>query len=250
MIHGIVFGVNEGFYAIFVVEELQISATWWGNLFTISTIAFMILNILVGIGHKYIGSMNVIILLSVIFAIKIIVVPFLDPYADDDIPVVPILLSLLNTSAPLYVGVVGYVPKIAPNHLRAAVLGMCTTSIFVLGKGIGALVSGIVSDHLGVRTTLKIFGFSTMGYFVFYFVLYHTVVKHKESSLENKDKKNDVPLKNQVKYIANLENEFNNIPKPLIEEKKVPNYNVINLSNKLDKTDKNYQTESFYSTHF
>ena len=34
--HGIVFGVNDGFYAIFVVEELKISAAWWGNIFTIS----------------------------------------------------------------------------------------------------------------------------------------------------------------------------------------------------------------------
>ena len=245
IMHGIVFGVNDGFYAIFVVEELKISAAWWGNIFTISTVAFMTLNILVGVGHKYIGSMNIIIILSALFTIKLIVVPFLDPYEDGDIPVVPILLSLLNTSPSTYVGVVGYVPKIAPNHLRAAVLGMCTTSIFVLGKGIGALISGIVSDHLGVRMTLKIFGFSSMGYFLFYFILYHCVIKHKESTMENN--KDDTPLENQVTYIANSENGFNNTPQAPIEESKAQHVTGTNFVHKLDLDKKNDQ---LYNTYF
>ena len=94
-------------------------------------------------------------------------------------------------------------------HLRASAIGMCASCIFVIGRGFGSLLSGLVSDQIGVPETLKIFGFAGLGFQLAYFVLYHIFIKHREKPDKFKEPSKvlakEVPSQgNQIELIENF----------------------------------------------
>ncbi len=259
IIHGMLIGVSDGFYAIFVIEKLNVSEEWYSNLFTISVISNIFLNVIIGIVHRYIGSMNVINLLAATSTIRIIVVPFLSKYQDGAVPVELIILTLLDHAGAVYVGVVGYVPQISPSHLRASAIGMCASCIFVIGRGFGSLLSGLVSDQIGVPETLKIFGFAGLGYHLAYFVLYHSFIKHKEQPEKFKEPSKmiakEVPGQgNQIELIENFRHNITtNDDMKSDEDKKGLNKDIEerSLGDKLDLAEKvPEQVDYLFYTHF
>ena len=195
VIHGIGQGVTGGFYAIFVVEELKVTEEWWGILFTIGLVSSIAFQGVGGLIHKHMGSMNIVVLCVALSTFQNIIVAYLEPYPEDTIPWALIFSGMLDLCNPLYVGVIGYVAMIAPDHLRAAALGFCASSIFVIGRGVGSLFGGMVNDQLvigsnrfsSISKTLKIFGFAILGYSFVYFVIYHCFIKSKENPLDGID---------------------------------------------------------------
>ena len=195
VIHGLGHGVTGGFYAIFVVEELKVTEEWWGNLYTIGIVSSIVFQGLGGLIHKHIGSMNIVVLCVAVSTLQNIIVAYLDPYPEDATPWGLIITGMLDLTNPLYIGVIGYIKIIAPDHLRAAALGFCASAIFVVGRGLGSLFGGMVNDQLvidsnrfnSISKTLKIFGFAILGYSFFYFIMYHCFIKSKENPLDGID---------------------------------------------------------------
>ena len=202
IVNGMCFATRANFYPIFLEEQLKVTDEWWGYLVTIGAIASIILQLIAGILHGYIGigSMNLIILCSVISALKSIIVAFFEPVTPDSTPWGLIIIQWMDLQVAQYVGVIGYASKIAPSHLRAAALGISTSCLFVIGSGFGSLIGGFLNDQLdSIRMTYKITGFFCLCFYILYFILYHWIIKFKEHPPEGVDcRKNSDNSKNDI----------------------------------------------------
>jgi len=81
-----------------------------------------------------------------------------------------------------WICVVGYVGQIAPANLTGTALGLSSTCIFIIGKGLGSVVGGYIAEHLSTRWMFRLYGITYGSLGVLYCILYHTYLKHTELS--------------------------------------------------------------------
>ena len=79
-----------------------------------------------------------------------------------------------------YVAVISYSSIIAPQSLIATAISIGSVMCWILGRGMGALLAGVVVARYNMRVMFVVFGVGGSIFFLAYWMLYHLLIKKYE----------------------------------------------------------------------
>ena len=79
-----------------------------------------------------------------------------------------------------FVANISYMSVLAPQSLIATAISIGSVMTWIIGKGIGSLLAGIVVERYNIRVMFIIIGIAGSSFFFFYWILYHLVIKRFE----------------------------------------------------------------------
>ena len=86
-----------------------------------------------------------------------------------------------------FVTTIAYCSKIAPHYLTATAISMSSVMSWIVGMGVGSLISGLLVDLLNMREMFITMGIACSAFFLFYLVLYHLLIKSFEVDQNKKN---------------------------------------------------------------
>merc|ERR1711971_937721 len=84
----------------------------------------------------------------------------------------------------LWVSIMQYMASLAPPALTATAISIMATIIWVLVKGSGSMLSGVLYNQFGMRGMFLVVGAGLIAIALAYLLLYHLVLKRGEKAKE------------------------------------------------------------------
>merc|ERR1712126_144091 len=176
IITGIAIGAIDSFKFVFFSEDLHASMTLIGQATSLGLVSDITQAFLIGYFQHKIGNIHLVLIAKVANGIKM----FLWTIIWSDPPYEILGYAVLSTYSIMWIGNVGYVSEVAPMNLIGTALGMSSTCLWVVGKGIGTVLSGLIAERVGLRNMFRVFSAVSIGSAVVYFILHHTCLKFTE----------------------------------------------------------------------
>jgi len=101
LIHGFTCALEEGFFSLFVVEDLGLSYATYGVLSSITMGGGLLKCLMAGLVRKYVGDMNLVLIFGFISTFKVVFPLYLSRYDSDFLPVELTILSLCDGTWPM-----------------------------------------------------------------------------------------------------------------------------------------------------
>jgi len=106
-------------------------------------------------------------------------------YGVMDPPEPPYILILMSSIQGIAINVlwpagVAYITSVAPQALTGTAISLMATVTWVVGKGVGSLLSGLLNNLFGTRQMFLMVGGALGAAAVIYCILYHSLLKRGE----------------------------------------------------------------------
>jgi len=188
---GIFAGVGSTFVFPFAVEELGASMSFLGYCMTGFNVTSLLILPCVPFLHKKLGVVNCIVLGVIIEASVDVVFYFCE--ASDSPPYILIFTNCLDGMGMniLWVSIMQYMTSLAPPALTATAISIMATIIWVLGKGAGSMLAGLLYNKFGMRGMFLVVGVGLIAIAICYLFLYHVALKRGEKMNETTGEKKE-----------------------------------------------------------
>merc|ERR1712062_552948 len=181
---GIFAGVGNTFVFVFTVEELGASMSFLGYCMTGFNVTSLLILPLVPFLNKKLGVVNCFVVGIIIEASVDVIFYFCQ--ASDSPPYILILTNCLDGMGMniLWVSILQYMTSLAPPALTATAISIMATIIWVVGKGAGSLLSGLLYNQFGMRGMFLVVGTGLIAIALLFLFLYHVALKRREKVKE------------------------------------------------------------------
>jgi len=188
---GIFAGVGNTFAFVFTVEELGASMSFLGYCMTVFSVSSLLILPCVPFLHKKIGVVNCFVIGVIIEASVDVIFYFCE--ASDSPPYILIFTNCLDGIGMniLWVSIMQYMTSLAPPALTATAISIMATIIWVLGKGAGSMLSGVLYNQFGMRGMFLVVGAGLIAIALAYLTLYHVALKRGEKGKETSGEKQE-----------------------------------------------------------
>ena len=184
-IFGVSAGASDTYFFVYAQEELGASATLLGYMSEAGQISGILILPFAKFLIKKIGSVNMICISMIILCGQLVLVGL----THSNPPWEFIGYKAMDGFFPLmWVSVVIYSGKIAPAALTATAISLCSTIIWIAGKGVGTLLSGLLINKLSISLTFIIVGSFCSLCSMLYWVVYHLILKKYELNHHDDEK--------------------------------------------------------------
>jgi len=179
---GIYAGVAQTFGFVFTVEELGASMSFLGYCMTAFNISSLLILPCVPFLNKKLGVVNCIAFGVFLESSWMVIFYFLK--ATDSPPYILILTNCLDGTGMniFWVSIMQYMTSMAPPALTATAISIMATIIWVLGKGAGSMLAGVLYNTFGMRGMFLVVGVGLSSIALCYLFLYHVALKRGENA--------------------------------------------------------------------
>ncbi|XP_023333504.1 uncharacterized protein LOC111705247 isoform X1 [Eurytemora carolleeae] len=178
---GMLWGAIDTFFFVFLNETLGASLTLIGQIDSVTCVFSALLSLPIGFIQNKIANANMVAIAIIVKCIAM----FLWSITTQSPPIIFFGYAFISTGQMQWVGTIGYMREIAPENLVGTAIGVISTCNFIIGKGIGGFLAGVLEEWLGVRVMFQIFSAGIGGVAVLYLILYNTVLKLSEQKNSN-----------------------------------------------------------------
>jgi len=180
---GSVISAWETFYGVFLIEDLNVSDKWFGVANAIALANGSATCLLGAFLKKKVKSIHIVFVVSIGLSIRVLLLGYNRTYEPEEMPVEIFLASaFLNHDGINAIGIIGYVEVITPSHLIGTGISLSWVCMFVIGRGLGSFLAGVLNDLVGTRSMLIIIGSTGVGYTLLYSIFYQFCIKKKETN--------------------------------------------------------------------
>ena len=202
---GMTAGCLDTYLYVFAQESLGVSISFLGYMNTISMLSTMVVPVFSKFIIDRLGIINTLCLSAAVVAVRICAFgltystyPFLGYAA---------LEFFFQLS---FVANIAYIAVIAPHFLTATAISLGSVICWIVGMGLGSLLSAFLVEAFSIRVMFIIVGIATTSYYLLYCLLYQLVIKRFQvnQNIEDVEEKPsetfDEKTKEEKKFQENL----------------------------------------------
>jgi len=207
LIAGIVFGASDTYFFVFAYENLGASNTFLGYISFAANFGSLLILPFAKYALKYLGDMNTMCIFNIIWMLRLVAFGF--TYSSP--PYELIAYAALESVISLYfVAQIAYTSVVAPQSLIATAISFASVMLWIVGKGVGSILAGILVTTYNIRIMFIVFGVVGSSVILVYWVLYHLIIKkfevhqNKEKEENTAEEYEQTQTRNQINLTARI----------------------------------------------